>query len=303
MTWAIVIVLLALCAALIGYLATLNRGLRRAGKQIRARMDSQSDTRLDLPCPNAAAEELYAAINHLFELRQKERSQYLHQEADLRRQIADVSHDLRTPLTSILGYLQLLEEQDLTPDQRKEYMEVVRGRSAVLQTLIASFYDLSRAEGGQWPLEREALDLGRIVADQLAVSYESLENAGMAPEVDIQEDLPPVWGDQNAAVRVVSNLLTNALRHGKPPLRVCVFGDRERVVTRFTNAAPDMKEEDAQHVFERFYTADRVRTGQNTGLGLAIVKALTQRMGCQSSAYLEGGLFTIEVRWTPARFE
>lgn len=303
MAWAIIILLLVLCAALMGYLATLNRGLRRAGKQIRARMESQSDTRLDLPCPNAAAEELYAAVNHLFELRQAERSQYLRQEADLRRQIADVSHDLRTPLTSILGYLQLLEEKDLTPDQRREYLEVVRGRSAVLQTLIASFYDLSRAEGGQWPLEREALDLGRIVADQLAVSYESLEEAGMAPEVDIQDGLPPVWGDKNAAVRVVSNLLTNALRHGKPPLRVRVFEDRERVVTRFTNAAPDMTQEDAKRVFERFYTADRVRTGQNTGLGLAIVKALTQRMGCQSSAHLEDGLFTVELLWTPARFE
>lgn len=303
MAWVIVIVLLALCAALTGYLIILNRGLRRAGKQIHARMESQSDTRLDLPCPNAAAEELYAAVNRLFELHQEERSRYLRQEADLRRQIADVSHDLRTPLTSILGYLQLMEEQDLSPDQRKEYLKVVRGRAAVLQTLIASFYDLSRAEGGQWPLEREALDLGRIVADQLAVSYESLEEAGMAPEVDIQENLPPVWGDKNAAVRVVSNLLTNALHHGKPPLRVRVFGDRDRVVTRFTNAAPDMKAEDAQRVFERFYTADRVRSGQNTGLGLAIVNALTQRMGCQCSAYLEDGSFTIEVLWTPARFE
>lgn len=303
MVWAIVIVLLALCAALAGYLVTLNRGLRKAGKQIRARMDSQSDTRLDLPCPNAAAEELYAAVNRLLEIRQEERSRYLRQEADLRRQIADVSHDLRTPLTSILGYLQLLDEEDLTPAQRKEYLEVIRGRAAVLQTLIASFYDLSRAEGGQWPLKREALDLGRIVADQLAVSYESLEEAGMAPEVDIQEDLPPVWGDKNAAVRVVSNLLTNALRHGKPPLRVRVFEEKDRIVTRFTNAAPDMSEEDAQRVFERFYTADRVRSGQNTGLGLAIVKALTQRMGCQSSAYLKDGLFTIEIVWTPARFE
>lgn len=303
MAWAIIILLLALCAALIGYLSTLNRGLRRAGRQVHTRLESQSDTRLDLPCPNAAAEELYAAVNHLFELRQEERSQYLRQEADLRRQIADVSHDLRTPLTSILGYLQLLEEQELTPDQRREYLEVVRGRAAVLQTLIASFYDLSRAEGGQWPLEREPLDLGRIVTDQLAISYESLEEAGMAPEVDIQEALPPVWGDKNAAVRVVSNLLTNALRHGKPPLQVRVFGDRERVVTRFTNAAPDMTQEDAQRVFERFYTADRVRTGQSTGLGLAIVKALTQRMGCQSSACLEDGLFTIEILWSPARFE
>lgn len=303
MAWAIILVLLALCAVLTGYLIALNRGLRRAGKQIRTRMENQSDTRLDLPCPNAAAEELYAAVNHLFELRQKERSQYLRQEAALRRQIADVSHDLRTPLTSILGYLQLLEEQELTPDQRREYLEVVRGRSAVLQTLIASFYDLSRAEGGQWPLEREPLDLGRIVADQLAVSYESLEAAGMAPEVDIQEDLPQVWGDKNAAVRVVSNLLTNALRHGKPPLRVRVFGDGEYVVSRFTNAAPDMTQEDAQRVFERFYTADRVRTGQSTGLGLAIVKALAQRMSCQSSAYLEDGLFTIELLWSPARFE
>lgn len=297
----IIILLLVVCAALVGYLIALNRGLHQAGQQLRSRLDGRSTARLDLPCPNAAAEELYAAVNHLLELRQEDMGQYLRKEADLRRQIADVSHDLRTPLTSILGYLQLLDEGDLTPDQRREYLEVVRGRAAVLQTLIAAFYDLSRAEGGQWPLEREPLDLGRIVADQLAVSYESLEEAGMAPEVDIREGLPPVWGDQNAAVRVVSNLLTNALRHGRPPLRIQVFQDGKQVVTRFANAAPDMTEEDASRVFERFYTADRVRSGQDTGLGLAIVKALAQRMDCQVSAALKDDIFTVEIVWKSAR--
>lgn len=301
MQTAVIVILLLVCVALAGWLTVLRRGLRRAEQELRERMADKTMARLDLPCPDAAAEGLFRTLNELLELRQEERAVYRRKEEDLRRQIADASHDLRTPLTSILGYLQLLEEEELEPERRAEYLEIVRSRAAALQTLIASFYDLSRIEGGQWKLERERLDLGREVRDQLAAAYEQLEAAGMPPEVDIPEGLPPVWGDRKATARVISNLLTNALKHGTAPLRLELRQAGRAVALRLTNAAPDMTEEEAGRVFQRFYTADRARNGQNTGLGLAIVNALTQQMGGSCSAHLEQGLFTLRVNW-PAAF-
>lgn len=297
---AIIIILALLCAALIGYLVTLVRGMRRAGAQIKEQMENRSTARVLAPCSNAAAGELFQSINKLMERRLVEGVVYRRKEQDLRRQIANVSHDLRTPLTSILGYLQLLEQEDLPEEKRREYLAVVESRARTLQTLVTAFYDLSRVEGGEWKLEREQVDLSRELSDQLAASYEQLEKTGIRVTVDMEPGLPPVWGDRNAVVRVFSNLLTNALKHGSDHLSVSVRRERDRVISAFSNGAPNMTDEDVDHVFERFYTADRMRTGQNTGLGMAIVKALLEQMGHEVSADLQNGEFTVSVSWKTA---
>ena len=291
-------VLLALAvAALAGYLFTLEQGLRRAKKQMEQHFQNATTARLDIPCPNSAAEELFAAVNRLLELRQEENAAYRRKEQELRRQIANVSHDLRTPLTSILGYLQLLEQEELSPEKRREYFHIVESRARTLQTFIASFYDLSRIEGGELPLEREKVDLSRTLSDQLAAAYGQIQEAGLDMEVDVADGLPPVWADSGAVARIFSNLLTNALRHGSGTLSVRLYREGGELVSSFTNRAEDMTAEDADHVFERFYTADKMRTGQSTGLGLAIVRALAERMGHTAASRWEDGRFTVLVRW------
>lgn len=295
----VLIVLLALlCAVLIGRQITLERGLHRAARLMREQMADETTARLSLPCPSAGAEELLVCLNELLELRQEERAVYHRKEQELRQQIANVSHDLRTPLTSILGYLQLLEGEGLSPGKRVEYLSVIEGRARTLQTFIAAFYDLSRIEGGELPLERDKVDLGRALSDQLAAAYEQIEESGLVMEVDIAPDMPPVWADGGAVTRIFSNLLTNALRHGEDTLAVKLYREGNAVVSAFSNRADGLTAEDAAHVFERFYTADKMRTGQSTGLGLAIVKALAERMGHTVAARWEDGVFTVEVRWT-----
>ncbi|MBD5133569.1 MAG: HAMP domain-containing histidine kinase [Clostridiales bacterium] len=297
MKTAIIIFLLLVIAAQGLRQRTLERGLFQAARQMRAQMANETAVRLALPCPSAGAEELLVCLNELLELRQAEKAEYRRKEQELRRQIANVSHDLRTPLTSILGYLQLLEGEGLSPEKRQEYFQVIEGRARTLQTFIASFYDLSRIEGGELPLEREKVDLARTLSDQLAAAYEQIEGSGLAMEVDIADHLPPVWADRVAVTRIFSNLLTNALRHGSDTLSVKLYREGGHIVSSFSNRAVDLTAEDAAHVFERFYTADKMRTGQSTGLGLAIVKALAERMGHTAAARWEDGWFTISVRW------
>ena len=294
---AVAVLLSLALAALTGYLLTLEQGLRRARAQVEQHLQNATTVRLDIPCPNGAAEELFAAVNRLLERRLEENAAYRRKEQELRRQIANVSHDLRTPLTSILGYLQLLEQPDLPAEKRSEYLSVVEGRARTLQTFIGAFYDLSRIEGGELPLEREQVDLGRTLSDQLADAYEQLERSGLTVEADLQPGLPPVWADSGAVARIFSNLLTNALRHGGGALTIRLYREGGQLVSAFSNRAENMTAEDAAHVFERFYTADKMRTGQSTGLGLAIVKALAERMGHTAAARWEDGRFTVEVRW------
>ena len=115
--------------------------------------------------------------------------------------------------------------------------------------------------------------------------------------VELEEGLPPVLADEGAVLRVFTNLIRNALDHGCGKMEVRLFRDGEKVVSLFGNETTDLTEEDVPHVFDRFFTSDKMRTGRNTGLGLAIVKALADRMGCGLTAALADGEFQIEIVW------
>lgn len=293
---------IALLLSLIALAAVLllryrrGRALMQAARQLQEAR-SQPGKRLRLSAPDRPVEELLAQINGLLEDRETETRQLREREESLRRQIANVSHDLRTPLTSILGYLQLLQGDTLDQEQRERYLQVVEGRARVLQELITAFYDLSRIEGGEYPLEIQPVDLRRRLEPLLASFYDDFQQAGFQVEVSLEDNLPPVLADPGAVTRVLTNLLSNALKHGSQSLSIRLEREGDCLVTAFSNDAPHLTHEDLPRVFERFYTGDQMRTGQNTGLGLAIVKALAQRMGHTAFAQLENGVFTVGVRW------
>lgn len=286
--------LVLLCLGLGLRLYALERDIRSCARQLRS-----GRPRVSMAAPNAAAEELLTAINALLDLREQEEGDYRRQERVIRQQIANISHDLRTPLTSILGYLQLLEGEGLTAEERREYLAIVQGRAKTLQSMIVSFYDLSRLEGGEYPLSRERVDLYHVLSELVAEFYNDFEGFDMT--VELREGLPSVTADPAGVLRVFTNLIRNAMEHGRSRMSILLYQEGDEVVSVFANDAPGLTPEDVEHVFDRFFTADKMRTGQSTGLGLAIVKALVERMGHTVSAELEGDLFRVVVRWQTAK--
>lgn len=290
----LLVVLGLLCLVLGLRLYALERDIRTCAKQLRS-----GRPRVSMAAPNAAAEELLTAINALLDLREREEGDYRRQEQAIRQQIANISHDLRTPLTSILGYLQLLEGEGLTGEERREYLAIVQGRAKALQSMIVSFYDLSRLEGGEYPLSRERVDLYHVLSELVAEFYNDFEGFDMT--VELREGLPAVIADPAGVLRVFTNLIRNAMEHGRYRMSILLYQEGDEVVSVFANDALGLTQEDVEHVFDRFFTADKMRTGQSTGLGLAIVKALVERMGHIVSAELDGDLFRVMVRWCVAK--
>lgn len=288
--------LATLCLFLALRLYSLDRNLREGAAQLKRRRLEKSATPLHLAAPHRASEELLSEVNGLLRDGEDERADFRHREQNLRRQIANVSHDLRTPLTSILGYLQLLENPEVSEEQRAEYLEIIESRAKVLQGLITSFYDLSRLEAGEYPIVKERVDLREVISALLAAFYDELEDR-FAVTVDLPDTLPQVWGDKAAMTRVYSNLIRNALEHGSGVLTISAHREGDRVATRFSNGGAELKREDLPHVFDRFYTSDKTRSGRNTGLGLAIVKTLTERMLGTVAAELTGGNFSVILYW------
>ena len=119
--------------------------------------------------------------------------------------------------------------------------------------------------------------------------------------MELAENLPPVWGDPAAVLRVYTNLIRNALDHGEGRMSIRLYLEKGRVVSRFANQTRELTAEDVPHVFDRFFTSDKMRTGRNTGLGLAIVKALADQMGCRLEAALEEDTFCIVLSWPAVR--
>ena len=291
------ILLAAACGLLGWWVWTQHRALRSAAEQLKELERTGSSARLRLAVPNRAAEELLQEGNALLEARRTDQAAWREQEKSLRRQISNVSHDLRTPLTSILGYLQLLEDPALPEEERREYLAIIENRSKALQSLITSFYELSRLEGGEYPLEQVPVNLHASLSGLLAAFYNDFMDKGFDMTVELEEGLPPVLADEGAVLRVFTNLIRNALDHGQGRMEVRLYREGEQVVSLFRNETADLTAEDVPHVFDRFFTSDKMRTGRNTGLGLAIVKALAERMGCRVTAELRDGFFALYVFW------
>lgn len=241
--------------------------------------------------------KLSLEINKMLEEKQKTEAEYKRMDLELRQSIANISHDLRTPLTSILGYIQLMEDNGLSENEKKQYIDIVKRRAESLQILISGFYDLSRLEAKEYKFELKSLNLSNIMCDLIASFYNDFLSKKIAPVIDIDDLAPPVISDENAVRRIFSNLIQNVLKHGSGSVYISLKQHKDHIVTTFKNDAPDLSEEDAGHLFERFFTADRTRSGKSTGLGLAITKELVEQMGHEISAEICDGELSIIIKW------
>ena len=213
----------------------------------------------------------------------------------IRETISELSHDLRTPLTSAGGYAEMLRSISLTEEEKSRYLDVIIERQNTTNHLINQLYYYSRLKTDSVKLENEELDLRKIVTSVIALYYVDFEKQKTEPEVDIDEKKMPVMGDKDGFTRIFSNIISNALSHGEGSYRISLKDTDEGYLFSMTNRASKMTAEDAEKVFERYFTKDPVRTGSNSGLGLTISKTLTERMGGSIKAALEDGIFRIEV--------
>ena len=214
-------------------------------------------------------------------------------EAALKRAVTNISHDLRTPLTSALGYLQMLEQGDVAPDERARYLEIIRGRLEALSALMNNLFEFARVIEGSVELDMRPVNICAVLRDALSDSYADLEAKGFTVDADIPDTPVTRVCDADALRRVLQNLIKNAAVHGREYLRARV--DADGGVIEIANKADGIAELDTERIFERFYTADASRASKNTGLGLAIAKELTGRMGGRISARAEGELLTVQL--------
>ncbi|WP_349406415.1 sensor histidine kinase [Clostridium perfringens] len=254
--------------------------------------------KLRLSLPNKNIENLIVEINTLIDDKRKMENIYKEKDIELREAIANMSHDLRTPLTSIMGYVYLLNDDKLDKEERKEYLKIIEKRSLVLNDLITNFYGLSRIQADQYEIKFEPVNLELVLGEIIAAFYETLDYNFGEPEINIEEGLGPVLGDKQALNRIFTNLIENIIKHGEGEVKISLKKKNKYIVMEFSNKAEELESKDVNRIFEKFFTKDRMRTGQNTGLGLAIVKLLVEKQGQKIEAKKVGNRLVINIIWS-----
>ncbi|WP_370695520.1 sensor histidine kinase [Clostridium perfringens] len=254
--------------------------------------------KLRLSLPNKNIENLVVEINTLIDDKRKMENIYKEKDMELREAIANMSHDLRTPLTSIMGYVYLLNDDKLNKEERKEYLKIIEKRSLVLNDLITNFYGLSRIQADQYEIKFEPVNLELVLGEIIAAFYETLDYKFGEPEINIEEGLGPVLGDKQALNRIFTNLIENIIKHGEGEVKISLKKKNKYIVMEFSNKAEELESKDVNRIFEKFFTKDRMRTGQNTGLGLAIVKLLVEKQGQKIEAKKVGNRLVINIIWS-----
>lgn len=215
-----------------------------------------------------------------------------------RELLANVSHDLRTPLTAIRAYVEPLIDGTLEdPQERSAYLEIIRDESLRMERLLKDLMDMSRLEAGTLTMNIGPVDTKQMVRQALD-RFGALASARSVELVDeVEADTPPVLADENRGVQVLTNLLDNAIKYAGPGGRVTVGASQEDDVVSISvsDDGPGISEEHLDRVFERFYKADRARSHRTggAGLGLAIVKQLVEEMGGSVAVESHPGVGTV----------
>lgn len=313
--WILCCVLLLANLLLLCWIHSLHSGIEDVCSQFSQRLEEDTNNLIYVSSQDPHIRRLAARLCMQLDLLRCQRHRYENGDRELKEAIANISHDLRTPLTAICGYLELLEQEehldnsghiaDHTTDQKQAadwsqidagrrtnrgyYLAQIRNRTETMKDLTEQLftYSLIVSDSHRQP---ENLTLNGILEESLAACYTQLKTAGITPLIQMPEIPVHRILDKASLERIFNNILDNAAKYSSGDLTVCLTPDGQ---ITFSNSAPDLTPVMAERLFDRFYTVETAR--RSTGLGLSIAKVLTERMGGTIAASCQEGQLIIEL--------
>lgn len=269
--WALVGVMALTIAALIIKIIFMQKSAREIERAFADRLMTETNTLIDVSGNDKYIKSLAASINAELRKLRSERHRFYQGDVELRGAVTNISHDLRTPLTAICGYLELLEKEEKSP-KVEMYLANIANRIENLKQLTEELFRYTVILSTE-KLEKEDVDIKGTLEECLLGFYGAMDAKGMEPEIVITDRQVTGTLNRSGLVRVFNNILNNALKYSDGDLRVCLDDDGR---LSFSNTAVNMDEIQVGRLFDRFFTVESAR--DSTGLGLSIARTLVEQM-------------------------
>ena len=278
------ICVLALCVlTLLIYLLILRSSIREVAEELEEKLRTDTNTLISISTGDSSVQLLASRINAQLQALRKERLKLQTGNDELTTAVTNISHDLRTPLTAICGYLDLLEQEPQS-EKSGRYLAVIRERTDSMRSLTEELFRYSVITATADELDMQAVRLNDILEQSLAGFYGALSARGITPEIRMPEAAVIRELDAAALRRIFDNILSNTVKYSGGDLAVSLLPNG---AVTFSNSAPSLSRVQAERLFDRFYTVETARN--STGLGLSIAKLLTEKMGGTITAEYESG--------------
>ena len=271
--WLLVVigVLLIIILGLLIKLLLVQKTAREIQEAFAERLTTETNTLIDISYRDKTMLKLANGLNTELRKLRSERHRFQQGDLELKEAVTNISHDLRTPLTAICGYLDLLKREDKGEDVER-YLAQIEDRVEALKRLTEELFRYSIvASTNHYTMEK--IDLRRNLEESLIAFYGTMTQKGITPEINMPEERIERMLDSSAVNRIFSNIISNAVKYSEGDFSVTM--DTDGKIT-FTNTAKGLNAVDVGKLFDRFYTVETGR--KSTGLGLSIAKILTERM-------------------------
>lgn len=255
---------------IVSHFISIKRQLRKINIQLNEK------ERINIILNDKDLEKIVESFNIILQEQKQLEINIRNREEKLKQSISYISHDLRTPLTAIRGYITLLE--NCTEEERNMYIGILLKKSEELNNLLNNFYELSIFDNDSYQVDVKSIDITEIIMETIISNYVLIENK----EIEIDNRLQPksikIQGEEVVCSRIIQNLVSNAIKYSTGYVSIELKEFEEHVIFNIRNSASDLTQEDLKYLFDRFYTVDKSRNRSGSGLGLFIVKVLLDKI-------------------------
>ena len=266
--------------------------IKKIADQLEQLVSDNSEKMVDISFVDKELERLAGLFNQYNDKQRQIVAGAIQDEEFLKDSVANISHDLRTPLTVILGHLQLIAKTDLDPEQ-KERFDIVNNKAVRMKELVDTFYEYSLVTTSNAEMKHEKINILNMLIDFISDCAPLMDKKGITPQIDLPEHSVYIFSDRNAIDRILQNLITNSIRYSAGDISVKLEKTNDGIILSVTNPIPKDSELDPDRMFDRFYTGDSSRSSGGTGLGLAVVKELSEKLGGSVKAQRDGDQLTV----------
>ncbi|MBE5957350.1 MAG: HAMP domain-containing histidine kinase [Lachnospiraceae bacterium] len=289
-------ILVIIILGLLCYLFVLKKELKRIGNDLDEVLMHDSNQLLHKKLVSKEIDTLLVKINSMVtrvrgkEIGLERKNNYL------KKEITNITHDLRTPLTSSLGYIDIIMKSDISKEEQIKELKIVQNRLLRLQELVSAFFELSMVTASNEKVEYAQTNLVAVIEECMSHYYDDFVGRNKTILFEHSKSKCLFYSNADMLKRIIDNLIGNALKHSDSDLHITLTAGDE-ISLSFSNTVVD-DSIDTEHIFDEFYTSDISRTKGNTGLGLAMAKQFTEILGGKISANLSDNKLTIEITFS-----